>query len=308
MTPAPNPRQSVSDLAADEEPVGEIPDDDEVPSEPVSRATASGSSLLDSPADTKRPAEVLAAQCRVCGRPFRANEAFCGNCSMPRVAGAASDDMQSKWASLWYMQQAQDVLDDRGESPELQAVAGPLEPQARESAIWQEEEEENRTDSVWRRPERGAESTRLEQEPTRTLPLDYDAIEPRSWDDAIREAWGHAQQTIRRYMRRRNAAMTVMSLAIFLLLLVFAWWPSPTPSHLTWFESVLVELGLAQVPSRAPAAPAGNPDVRVWVDVHTALYYCPASDLYGKTPGGQFTTQHDAQQGQFEPATGVVCE
>jgi len=79
-------------------------------------------------------------------------------------------------------------------------------------------------------------------------------------------------------------------------------------SHLTWYESVLVELGLAQVPSQTPAAPKGNPDVRVWVDVHTALYYCPGSNLYGKTPGGEFETQRDAQQDQFEPATGSVCE
>src|SRR5262249_38492848 len=31
-----------------------------------------------------------------------------GNCSMPRVASSASNDgLQSKWASMWFMQQAQ---------------------------------------------------------------------------------------------------------------------------------------------------------------------------------------------------------
>jgi len=70
---------------------------------------------------------------------------------------------------------------------------------------------------------------------------------------------------------------------------------------------LLVELGLAEVPARAPSH-LGGPDVRVWVDVHTALYYCPGSDLYGKTPGGRFSSQRAAQQDQFEPATRVACE
>jgi hypothetical protein len=42
--------------------------------------------------------------------------------------------------------------------------------------------------------------------------------------------------------------------------------------------------------------------------VHTALYYCPGADLYGKTPGGKFTSQQDAQQDQFEPANRKACE
>jgi hypothetical protein len=69
-----------------------------------------------------------------------------------------------------------------------------------------------------------------------------------------------------------------------------------------------VKLGRAEVPQRAPAPPTGNPNVRVWVDVHTALYYCPGSDLYGKTPGGQFASQRDAHLDHFEPATGTLCE
>jgi hypothetical protein len=51
----------------------------------------------------------------------------------------------------------------------------------------------------------------------------------------------------------------------------------------------------------------GNPDTEVWVDVHTALYHCPGSELYGKTPDGRMTTQRDAQQDQFEPANRKAC-
>ncbi len=80
---------------------------------------------------------------------------------------------------------------------------------------------------------------------------------------------------------------------------------SPAPPKLTPLESLLVSLGLAE----PPPAPIylGNPDTQVWVDVHTALYHCPGSDLFGKTPDGRLTTQRDAQQDQFEPANRKAC-
>ena len=80
----------------------------------------------------------------------------------------------------------------------------------------------------------------------------------------------------------------------------------PAAPKLGFFEELLVDLGLAE----APPAPtySGNPNVPVWVDVHTALYYCPGSDLYGKTPQGKIASQRDAQQDQFEPASRKVCE
>jgi len=69
---------------------------------------------------------------------------------------------------------------------------------------------------------------------------------------------------------------------------------------------MLIGLGLAE----PPAAPEskGNPDTKVWVDLHTALYYCPGSDLYGKTTKGRFVTQRDAQLDQFEPASRKACD
>jgi hypothetical protein len=80
---------------------------------------------------------------------------------------------------------------------------------------------------------------------------------------------------------------------------------SPVPA-LTLSERILVGLGLAEPP--AALLVVGNPNAQVWVDVHTALYYCPGSELYGKTPGGKFTTQRDAQLDQFEPAARQNCE
>lgn len=75
--------------------------------------------------------------------------------------------------------------------------------------------------------------------------------------------------------------------------------------ELPFFDRVLISMGLAE----APPTPddKGNPSTQVWVDLHTALYYCPGTDLYGKTPNGKYTTQRDAQLDQFEPAYRKAC-
>ncbi len=77
-------------------------------------------------------------------------------------------------------------------------------------------------------------------------------------------------------------------------------------ADLSWFDRALVKLGLAEAPE--PVEYKGNPQAQVWVDLRTALYYCPGTDLYGKTPKGKFTTQRDAQLDQFEPAYRKACD
>jgi len=76
-------------------------------------------------------------------------------------------------------------------------------------------------------------------------------------------------------------------------------------ADLSFFDRMLINLGLAE----APATPEdnGNPDTQVWVDLQTGLYYCPGTDLYGKTPKGKYTVQRDAQLDQFEPAYRKAC-
>jgi putative methionine-R-sulfoxide reductase with GAF domain len=89
--------------------------------------------------------------------------------------------------------------------------------------------------------------------------------------------------------------------------------PAPTKNHkvapdadLSAFDRMMISLGLAE----APEAPEdkGNPSIRVWVDLKTALYYCPGTELYGKTPKGKYSTQRDAQLDQYEPALRKACE
>lgn len=107
---------------------------------------------------------------------------------------------------------------------------------------------------------------------------------------------------------RGDVSLVLASAMLFFTL--FAWHArrSHTASQpsLTIWERTLVSLGLAEVPE-APV-PRGDPAVQVWVDQHTALYYCPGAELYGKTPDGRFTTQRDAQLDQFEPAARAYCQ
>jgi hypothetical protein len=125
--------------------------------------------------------------------------------------------------------------------------------------------------------------------------------------------------------RAQRANIYVAAAAVLLLAALFGWGPSETTPaqnansaaaghnrkrvapqpELSFFDKLLVDLGLAEAP--APPADLGNPQTQVWVDVHTALYYCPGAERYGKTPGGKVTSQSDAQQDQFEPAARRPC-
>ncbi len=88
---------------------------------------------------------------------------------------------------------------------------------------------------------------------------------------------------------------------------------APTTTHrrpapdadLSFFDRMLINLGLAEAPE--PVEYKGNPDTQVWVDLQTALYYCPGADLYGKTPKGKYSSQRDAQLDSYEPALRKAC-
>lgn len=126
--------------------------------------------------------------------------------------------------------------------------------------------------------------------------------------------------------RRHGGSISLAVAAAFLLIVVLDWMMRPvavatsssgqptatvhtdTPPHeLTGFERLLINLGLAEAPP-PPKEYHGNPNTLVWVDTHTALYYCPGADLYGKTADGKSTTQLDAQRDQFAPATRRPCD
>jgi putative methionine-R-sulfoxide reductase with GAF domain len=78
-------------------------------------------------------------------------------------------------------------------------------------------------------------------------------------------------------------------------------------ADLSLFDKLLIGLGLAEAPDEAPEY-KGNPDMQVWVDLQTALYYCPGTDLYSKTAKGKLASQREAQLDQFEPASRKPCD
>jgi len=83
--------------------------------------------------------------------------------------------------------------------------------------------------------------------------------------------------------------------------------PPAPDADLSLFDRLLIGLGLADAPDEAPEY-KGNPYTQVWVDLQTALYYCPGSDLYSKTPKGKLASQREAQLDQFEPANRKPCD
>jgi hypothetical protein len=147
------------------------------------------------------------------------------------------------------------------------------------------------------------------------------AAKARRWLESV-----SGQSPTKLFLMRHRANIYLGVASAILLAVLLGWGVRPVPSRpaastrtasgsakknppapdLTLFEQILVSLGLAEAPE--PPAYLGNPNIRVWVDLHTALYYCPGADLYGKTTAGKFTNQRDAQQDQFEPASRRPCD
>jgi hypothetical protein len=108
---------------------------------------------------------------------------------------------------------------------------------------------------------------------------------------------------------RFHRADLYLGVAVFVAALALLW-PvagAPRPRALGPWERALVTLGIAEAP--APVVHLrGDPGLAVWVDPHTALYYCPGEEQYGKTADGRFSPQREAQMDRFEPAGRSACE
>jgi len=148
------------------------------------------------------------------------------------------------------------------------------------------------------------------------------ATEARDFLEQIAD--GTPQNVLLRLWNTRRGDI-YLAIAVILVVCVIRWgiWsshpasPQPAPSpasgaphkmaelDLPFSERMLITLGLAEAPE--PPADKGNPSTQVWVDLHTALYYCPGADLYGKTPTGKYTTQREAELDQFQPAYRKTC-
>jgi len=260
-----------------------------------------------SPAEVETALEGVAPEpsptCRICGRLFGADETFCGFCSMPRVGTSPSEDLQSKWASLWYMQRAHGVLKgvkDGAQGPARFSVQN-LEPAGESVAIRIPETPPSEPTPLTRVLRARTEGERS-YSGTRTIAEDETVENVAPFPFAERPPiWERTSHFATRRWRDLLLAGFVMLRAYGLITA----WPK-SRSQLTWFQSLMVRVGLSHAPVPRPVF-AGDPDVRVWIDVHTQLYYCQGTDLYGKTPDGEFTTQHNAQSDGYQSASNVTC-
>jgi hypothetical protein len=112
---------------------------------------------------------------------------------------------------------------------------------------------------------------------------------------------------LRQRLRDRRADL-YLGLSVLVAVVALLWPTSASPQkpRLDPWQRILVELGIAEAP--APQIHyRGDPSIQVWVDPHTALYYCPGDEPYGKAPDGRLTSQRDAQADQFEPAYRAAC-
>ena len=276
--------------------------------EPTESAALDPEELIHATQDTSAP--IL---CRGCGNTIAEDEGYCGLCGLPSPAQKPTGDIQSKWASLWHMQQAQqsaakietkpieDVDDSSIANDDLLALKNSAD---RELAA-----------------ELGPDGDNLNPDDALTiLPASSEPADaaPSPWTSATRaKQWLKSLESGARKKAwlsviRRQRANIYLGAAILLLITVLAGWGSSSPKtnstapRLSLMDRTLIALNLAE----APPAPVhlGNPDTQVWVDVRTALYYCPGSEQYGKTAGGKMASQRDAQQDQFQPALRKACD
>ena len=250
-------------------------------------------------------------RCLHCGYKFATGELFCGRCGTARTSGGASGDLQSKWASLWHMQQAGTEDAERsGEVPaeqEFDFTQEPVHDLEANTDIRIIDIPELTVDGA---PEFGlAGNEEIVPPAVSKPPVPWkSSAQTRKWLESVQP------NSPARLWIARNRGNLYVGVALLVLLVVASGLGTHASApragsnqqSLSLFEQLMVGVGLAEPPTNPTYV--GNPNTQVWVDLHTALYYCPGSDLYGKTPNGKYTTQRDAQLDQFEPAARKSCD
>jgi hypothetical protein len=266
------------------------------------------------------------ACCGQCGYQFGERELFCGRCGTPRLMSAQPEESDfsntpppSK-SSIATEPPAKKELEESSVGPQF-VEEEPLLPPF-ELTLTQTSSETTLTDgssalALNRAAEEiAAPEAEQEAKPEIVRSQPQGSSSPATWASAAQalqwlKSLEKPNSPGRVWLAKHRGDVSIAISAMVLLLALTGWGLHPgsgsaNKPKLTLFERMLVSLGVAEAPPQ-PAA-TGNPNVWVWVDVHTALYYCPGSDLYGKTAGGKFVLQRDAQIDQFKPAERASCE
>ena len=288
---------------------------------------------------TRHLAEELTQQltqkfCPQCGAPLSAGATGCDKCAkkepQPATGPAQQEElrpgerMQQKWASLWHMTQDKGFwprrpsLDESGEGDHTTDAEGPIPKfaEAPKANPAFEEEPVFPSDRASRLEHASSHGEALVPAGERSVQSEPILLEEPVEVEASRSPNpNHPREWDLHLTLRFQRADLYLVLAILVAVIAMVWVVSASPSasnarahavQLSFWERTLVSMGLAE----APAAPvyAGNPSVQVWVDPHTALYYCPGEEEFGKTTGGHYSSQRQAQMDQFEPSGRSACE
>jgi hypothetical protein len=304
----------------------------------ASKPGVSSTSAVSTPSPVgARPTPVVSEEpilsaktCHECGLALDDSQFFCENCGAP--VERTQKTTQKNWASLWDMHSAEaaeaalekppfaaseaaepDVAADEEIDlfpAELKAIVGSLpetevdqEPEAPASA--------QNSHAITR-----VQAYAAVNEPSHAAAEHSSAwtsaAKARAWLDSLKAQQPSGDWFKEEWTIHRGAIYIALATAV-LLAVIFQSSARTTadpgqPRELTGFERVLISLGLAEAPPAPALAVPGNPQTKVWVDVHTALYYCPGADLYGKTPNGRYATQLEAQRDNFQPSTLKACD
>ena len=262
--------------------------------------------------------------CPHCGAPKPATPkaaegSRCESCGLDEFR--PGERLQHNWASMWLMSQKQRLWPERSPiAQEETAIIQQREPgKAAAEGRWIAEA----TDDF---PREGLTQENLTQEELPSEgsdlavhPFLLSAFEDSYATDATTDASisldGNAPSSVLQRFTdwhvklRFHRADLYLGVAVFVAALALLWPAAgaPRPAALGPWERALVTLGIAEVP--APVVHfQGAPSLGVWVDPHTALYYCPGEEQYGKTADGRFSPQREAQMDRFEPAGRSACE
>lgn len=252
--------------------------------------------------------------CCHCGAPVKDDELLCGPCGAEQFR--PGERLQRNWASLWLMSQQKNLWPERLPEKNNGALEIPASDPAGQVERLSDVEEETvetsdeETESTW-----SAAGAQADLEPTaprfEVAPIaDSLLIEARDANPSLRSRLWDLTLTLRFH---RADLYLVVAIIVSTVAMIWVLSATPTPGpqrkpRLRPWEQALVSLGIAEPPAPLPQPDRGNPNIQVWVDPHTALYYCPGEDQYGKTPGGHVTTQKEAQMDQYGPAARAACD
>jgi hypothetical protein len=276
--------------------------------------------------------------CTQCGAPAREGERLCELCSAEEQR--PGEQLQRKWASMWLMSQEQGVFDQpaasnhstgetvRAEASDELPDLFEISPEPKEATgnMGEFRLGRGRTHAVEEGEDEIAQSTKeLEYAPSHSALAKLNSAPERvdvSADDmelvsteiesgnVVATPWNLRDLRLRLRFHRADlylvAAIIVSTFAMIWVLSAAPVGAVQKKPRLRPWERAMVSLGLADAPESMPGR--GNPNIPVWVDPKTALYYCVGEELYGKAPGGRPTTQREAQMDQYEPASRAACE